>query len=102
MLFVDITPLKLKSDLGNNEFAADDPEALSPEEGNDEPKDEPNMLISIYILTPYDILICLCCFIMKLANDNETLYLTISSQPHNNEAEVYYSYRLILILIYRR
>ena len=43
LLFVDVTPLK--SLFGNKEFAADDPEALSPE-GNDAPKDEPNMLIS--------------------------------------------------------
>ena len=47
LLLVDVTPLK--SDLGNK-FLDDDSEALSPE-GNDAPKDEPNILISIYILS---------------------------------------------------
>ena len=43
----------LKSDLGNK-FAADDPEAASPpDDGNDAPNDEPNMLI-LYITSRFN------------------------------------------------
>ena len=51
-LLFDVVPPKLKSLFGNREFAADDdPEALPlDEEGNDAPKDEPNILISDIML----------------------------------------------------